>query len=162
MSTIAINNTLRLQHPYLYCQAAGSDGSDGTKSGVHVRWDLLKDLGYNHIPKGNLATGNVGFNKPADFVTLYRTPYTTDRIIVIDFTTLDQKLVTYLPNSTGLTYNVSTATTTNTIIVRFLDRPKFKSIMDAGLDPRNPIQDFLNKYTGIIEIEVQGKLMFFY
>ena len=40
MYQIDIPNTLRLQSPYLYCQAAGSDGSDDTNPGAHLRWDL--------------------------------------------------------------------------------------------------------------------------
>src|SRR5216117_2283571 len=104
MPSINIQNNLRLQSPYLYCQAAGSDGSDGTKSGVHLRWDLMRELGYNHIPKGNLAGSSVGFNKPEDFVTLYRAPYTTDRMTIVDFTNLDPHAVTLLPNYEGIIY----------------------------------------------------------
>ena len=51
---IPIDNNLQLQSPYLYCQAAGSDGSDDTETGIHLRWDFLHELGENHIAKGNL------------------------------------------------------------------------------------------------------------
>ena len=48
MSAINYNNTLQLQSPYLYCQAAGSDGLDGldnTKTGIHLRWDFNEGIG---------------------------------------------------------------------------------------------------------------------
>ncbi len=85
MSRIDINNQLQIQSPYLYCQATGSDGSDGTKAGIHLRWDIMKELGYTHIPKGNLGNPGVGFNKTEDFVSLYRSVYNIDRITGIDF-----------------------------------------------------------------------------
>ena len=44
-----------LQSPDLYCQSAGSDGSDGSSAGLHLRWTLLGDLGTNHLPKGDWA-----------------------------------------------------------------------------------------------------------
>lgn len=161
MATINISNSLKLQHPYLYCQAAGSDGVDGSKTGIHLRWDLFKTLGENHIPKSNLSSGSEGFNKSDDYVALYRTSYTTDGMIVIDFNNLDDNAVSLLENYRGLTYTVTQGGVTNTIIIRCLDRPGFKSIF-SDLDPNNIVQDFLNKYDGIIEVEVEGKLLFAY
>lgn len=64
-----------LQSPYLYLQAAGSDGSDSTK-GRHLRWILRGILGEKHLPKGDYAISNVNFNKPKDYVKIYRAAYT--------------------------------------------------------------------------------------
>ena len=63
-----------LQSPYLHLQAAGSTGQDST-AGIHLRWMLLRNLGDLHLPKGELAENAVNFNKPEDFVHLYRAPY---------------------------------------------------------------------------------------
>ncbi len=163
MSSIPINNNLRLQSPYLYCQAVGSDGSDNTKGGIHLRWDLTKELGDNHIPKGYLAGSNVGYNKPDDFVTLYRSPFNDERPTIIDFQNLDASNMSFLPEDEGIIYSVTTGWGgTNNIIVRFLNRAKFKLILDKGIEPITAVQDFLHLYNDIIEVEVQDKLMFKY
>jgi hypothetical protein len=70
-----------VQNPYLYIQAAGSDGSDGSVRGIDLRWALLRSLA-GHLPKGNLAAGPgaaypaaYGFNKTDDFVNVLRVTY---------------------------------------------------------------------------------------
>lgn len=74
-NVIDFNDFSGLQTPNFYLQAAGSRGEDSTK-GIHLRWSLGGELGENHLPKGNLATTNVNYNKPNDFVKIYRAPYT--------------------------------------------------------------------------------------
>lgn len=160
MSQIPIKSELQLQSPYLYCQAAGSNENDGSKGGVHLRWDLVKELGHNHIPKGNLASSNVGFNKPEDFVSIYRAVFPGRADIEIVFSEVDERNVSYLPGSAGIIY-LDPNTRLN-IIVRFSNRGGFQQIIDRGLDPGDPIQDFLNNYRGIIEVEVEGRLMMKY
>ena len=67
-----------VQGKYLYVQAAGSDGSDGTVAGRHVRWAFMDNLGANHLPKGTASAGSgpysttIGFNNPTDYVNIYR------------------------------------------------------------------------------------------
>lgn len=166
MSTIPVINSY-IQSPYLYCQAVGSQHPDQTKSGVHLRWDLLKELGNAHIPKGNMAGRPTGFNKPNDFVTIYRSLYNSwkPNYIEVDFNNIDKTKVAYLHNNEGISYNLTTALGRNVnILVRFLNRAKFKQILDQGLDPKNPnpVQDFLNRYNGIIEVEVENSLMYEY
>jgi hypothetical protein len=160
MPTIPINNPLLLQSPYLYCQAAGSTSEDRSKPGVHLRWDLVKELGENHIPKGNLASTTIGFNKSEDFVYLYRALMPDDPAIIINFGEVDERNISYLPNGAGIVYN--DPSTRANIIVRFLGRASFKRTIDRGLDPSTPIQDFLNNYRGIIEVEVENELMLRY
>lgn len=75
----SINNVIASQSPHLYLQSAGSTGNDGSTSGIHLRWLLKKNL-IQHLPKGNLATTTVNYNKPDDFVKLYRAPYTDAKI----------------------------------------------------------------------------------
>lgn len=59
-----------VQSPHLNLQAAGSDGTAASK-GVLLRWFLDGALS-NHLPKGHMAQNTYGFNKPNDFVTIYR------------------------------------------------------------------------------------------
>jgi hypothetical protein len=163
MPQIDIRNTLQLQSPYLYCQAAGSTGADGTKQGIHLRWDLMRELGETHIPKGDWAAPGTGFNKDQDYVSIYKAPLFLEEFTQVDFNNLDPNQVEYLPAGQGIAYNVvSVSGTPGKIIIRFSDRGQFSQIMANGLDPANPVQDFLNKYTGIMEIEVEGKLLFNY
>lgn len=68
-----------LQSPYLYIQAAGSDGADSTK-GRHLRWAFRGVLGEKHLPKGDYAVNYVNFNKPKDNVKIYKAAYVKKRI----------------------------------------------------------------------------------
>jgi hypothetical protein len=60
-----------VQSPYLNLQAAGSDGSDASR-GILLRWFLAGTLGDSHLPKGGLAASTVNFNKPDDYLRVYR------------------------------------------------------------------------------------------
>lgn len=73
-SVIDFNEFSGLQTPNFYLQAAGSTGADSTR-GIHLRWAFGGVLGENHLPKGNIAATSYNFNKPNDFVKIYRTPY---------------------------------------------------------------------------------------
>ncbi len=72
--TLQVGENSLLQSPYLYLQAAGSKGEDSTP-GIHLRWHLLRNLGENHLPKGDYASTTHNFNKKDDFVRIYRAPY---------------------------------------------------------------------------------------
>lgn len=82
-TTVTFNEFSGLQTPNLYLQAAGSKGDDSTK-GIHLRWGFGGKLGENHLPKGKLASTKNNFNKPDDFVKVYRTLYTKE-IFTLDF-----------------------------------------------------------------------------
>lgn len=82
-TTIPFNEFSGLQTPNLYLQAAGSKGDDSTK-GIHLRWGFGGKLGENHLPKGKLSSTKNNFNKPDDFVKVYRTLYTKE-IFTLDF-----------------------------------------------------------------------------
>ncbi|MEG1590420.1 hypothetical protein [Chryseobacterium sp.] len=87
-NVINFNDFSGLQTPNFYLQAAGSKGEDSTK-GIHLRWSLGGELGENHLPKGNLAANNINYNKPNDFVKVYRAPY-TKYIFNLSFNTAPQ------------------------------------------------------------------------
>jgi len=74
---LQLNNPL-FQSQFLYLQAAGSNGADGSSPGVHLRWDFRKLLKENHLPKGDLTQNfpsALPFNKPKDYVYVYRAPW---------------------------------------------------------------------------------------
>ncbi|AZB27278.1 hypothetical protein EG339_23160 [Chryseobacterium bernardetii] len=85
---ITFNEFSGLQTPNFYLQAAGSRGEDSTK-GIHLRWGFGGKLGENHLPKGNLADNKNNFNKPDDFVKVYRTLY-EKKIFNLEFTQVPQ------------------------------------------------------------------------
>lgn len=166
-----------VQSPYLYIQAAGSDGGDGSVAGVHLRWDLLKELGENHIPKGDLAGGPsalypapYGFNRPDDYVTILRLPYTKRYPCVISL----------LGNGPAMEQNGSlqriesgvqrvwkfrvpvdnrNAAVQREAVLRFVDVVKYDSTR-SSLNPNIPLAEFLAAYQGVIEAEVLGELCF--
>jgi hypothetical protein len=158
-----------LQSPYIYIQACGADNagqSTGIIEGIHLRWSLLKEIGENHIPKGTLAnTGssyytNIGYNKDNDFVKIYKTPYINPVQIELDFSTLVPQNV-YTDN--GRRWEIFTSTTVssrtynNTVVIKFLDESLYDGI---SFNPVTETFDFIKDYSGVLEIEVAGKMMF--
>ncbi len=170
MSTIPVQNLLT-QSPSLYLQGAGSDGSDGTAEGIHLRWDMLGDLGESHIPKGNLTDSpsspyytTAGYNKADDFVKIYRTVYNKSYPVVIDFATMQPSAVIDIPGLKAWRFEnivpVSGApATTRNVIIRFSNITQYNRIKQTY----NPLTDclsFLENYKHVIEAEVEGLLMF--
>ncbi|MDL2289971.1 hypothetical protein LJB95_01020 [Paludibacteraceae bacterium OttesenSCG-928-F17] len=64
-------NTI-IQSPYTTLLAAGSTGEDGSVEGIHLRWLFNKELGENHLPKGDWTNQSHNFNKRNDFVRILR------------------------------------------------------------------------------------------
>jgi hypothetical protein len=167
MATIADNNLIS-QSPYLYLQGAGSDGSDGSAQGVHLRWDFGEPLAGMHIPKGNLAAQGsdyhttAGFNKQDDFVKIYRTSYNRNFPIIIDFASMEPSQI---PDSGQIwQYNnlvpiPALPDNTCQVLIRFTDADKYNQAKQQ-YDPAVDRLNFLKSYDGIIEAEVEGRLMF--
>ena len=159
-----------LQSSYIYLQACGSDNTDdvaGILEGIHLRWGLLKELGENHLPKGDLAnsTGpyytDIAYSKEDDYVKIYKTPYVNPVIIEIDFS-LD--VPQNVNTNNGRIWEIFKSTTTssgsfsNTVVIRFLDETLYDSIIH---DPISKTLHFIQAYAGgVLEIEVENKLMF--
>lgn len=142
-----------LQSTYLQIAAAGSRGVDSTK-GIHLRWMLAGQLGEKHLPKGDLYTGVVSnFNKPDDFVKVYRAPY-IKKTHVLDLS----ERPNVVDNQKGLwIYKTSS---TRSIYVTFHNLTKYKSVklgIDPLLNPANFIQAYGNN---LIEIENKSELFF--
>ncbi|MDR0941665.1 MAG: hypothetical protein LBM68_05515 [Bacteroidales bacterium] len=167
MATIATHN-LQTQSPYLYLQGAGSNGSDGSAQGIHLRWDFLGTLAENHIPKGNLAAPgseyytSAGFNKAHDFVKLYRTRYNHNFPVIIDFTAMAPTSI----NDSTCTWRYDNVvpipqlpSNTCNVLIRFYNKTVYKNLK-LQYNPASDHVNFLKHYTDIIEVEVEGRLLF--
>lgn len=151
---IAANSLL--QSPYLNLQAAGSDGSDSSR-GILLRWFLAGTVGDSHLPKGGLATSTINFNKPDDYVRLYRAPWpataTTHRLRFAADTPChvddDERL---------LVFETSVASLGDLFHVRFADSAAWQSARQQA-DPLKDPAAFLAAYgSHPVEIELRGRL----
>jgi hypothetical protein len=171
--SIPLNNNHLFQSGYINLQAAGSTGADGSAKGIHLRWDILRELGENHFPKGNLAESGSpyyttqGYNKDNDFVRIFRADYDKPNYfpVVIDFS--NPVLPANLVETSSLCawrypdiIPVSTSPNNKTNIeVRFIDITQYNTIR-ATINPSTHPQKFIKAYNGLIEVETTGKLMF--
>lgn len=153
--TSKITNSL-IQSPYVYLQGIGSTATeaDGSPEGIHLRWDFLKELGDTHLPKGTKTTNTFGFNKPNDFVTIQRVPYSVKYPTVINFAS--QK-----PTSIDAAERLWVYSDTNTKVVvylYFLDHTVYDGItVNASTDPKGFIQAY---GAHAIHVEVKDELFF--
>lgn len=169
MATIPLTSKTYYQSPNEYLQATGSTGNDNTANGLHLRWAFCKDLGANHLPKGNYAaTGSefeadYGYNKDEDFVKIYRAQYNTSyptsfsfAVAPVLFESGSERRWSYTIAVTGLS-DVS-----NVVFLKFTDVSLYDSIR-TGTNPSTSAANsvtFLKSYTGPIEIGVSYKLAF--
>ncbi len=152
-NVINFNDFSGLQTPNFYLQTAGSNGEDSTK-GIHLRWALGGKLGENHLPKGNAASTDFNYNKPNDFVKIYRAPYERHPF-KLSFSTApqlvedSQKLWVYkFNNSTRIFY------------VYFKNIQAYNIARQAVNPLQNPML-FIEKYGNeLIEIQCKTDLFF--
>ncbi len=166
MPKVDLTKSPIVQSPYVYLQAAGSDGKDKTVEGIHLRWDFLKSLGENHLAKGNYTkfpayNSALGFNRSNDFIKIYRTPFRKGFFINLEF---DVAVPTVI--NTGTTrawqYQIFVNSLTNVstpVTLRFIDYTQYDAIR-ATQTVFNAKQ-LMNAYTGIVEIEPDKKLFFY-
>lgn len=164
--------SVAIQSPYLYLQAAGSDASDGSSAGVHLRWQFLQQL-QEHLPKGNLAAAgstyaaSYGFNRPDDFVKIYRSPYTETFPLTINFGTTAPSKAESTEGGIDWTFDGikpdALFANKRSVKVRFKNTSSYTTARSG----RNPVgnaaisNDIITKYQGVIEVEVvSGPLMF--
>lgn len=152
-TAVTFNNFSTLQTPNFYLQAVGSTGNDSPQ-GMQLRWSFGGDLGENHLPKGNLASTNVNFNKPEDFVKIFRAPYVKS-IFTLDFSAVpqliddSQKLWVYkFNNDTRIFY------------IYFKNQNKYAQVR-AGINPLTNPLGFITQYGNeLIEIQCRTDLFF--
>ncbi len=148
-----IGETTHLQSPHIYMQAAGSTGADGSLPGIHLRWVFKNKLGEQHLPKGNYAANTLNFNKPDDFVTIYRAPYVKNQV-TIDLSTSP----TLIDDQNALwIYKIENAK----YFIHFRDQASYQAARNT-IDPIAGssiafIQQYGNK---LIEIESKEELAF--
>lgn len=148
---LPVTNPL-LQSNCLYLQAAGSKGGESTP-GIHLRWTLKGPLA-EHLPKGvNYEGGIKGFNKPDDFVTIYRTQYepvvrslylTSQPTTVID----SEGLWLYGNMEEGM------------FRVYFRNKNKYNEVRNQVNPFSDPLGFFENYGSNLIEVESSQRLFF--
>lgn len=168
-TNITINSDDLVQSPHTYIQAVGSDGTDGSTTGIHLRWTFREGLGQNHLAKGDLASdpaylATYGFNKPGDFVEVYRVPYVNIFPTTVDFENGIPDRVNELGATRIWEYDITVASITsqtivNTVVVRFSDTAQY-DVLRFSHDPFTNPWDLIQNYTGIIEAAVLNKLSF--
>jgi len=147
------------QSPFIYLQSAGSTGEDGSTEGVHLRWVFKHHLGDLHLPKGNLATTQANFNKPDDFVKIYRMPY--EKIeVTLDFNqapkSIYQKRIAPKRTKWVWQYDIDGSR----FSVYFQNTTRYNEIRRQVNPLSNPL-GFINTYgSNIIEIESEYSFAF--
>jgi hypothetical protein len=157
-----------IQSGYTYLQAAGSDGSDKTTPGRHLRWDFLRALGENHLAKGKYARqqpyiSESGYNRDSDFIKIYKSEFLEKKYFInINFEIdVPKEIITeitrewhYSKTAEGLEKEATE------IHIRFTDIAQYDQIkaLEAKMEPLK----FISFYKGIVEIEPQSKLSFYF
>jgi hypothetical protein len=156
----------RFQSPYIYLQAAGSDFSDETVRGFHLRWDLLRGLGDSHLPKGNLAApgstwpATIGYNRADDFVRIYRTELKDAYGVTVNFSDPPASVFESGGAREWLYEDlVPSPDRTTDVSIRFTDVAQYDALR-ATIDPGTSPENFFLSYTGVIEARAVGKLAF--
>lgn len=139
------------QSPHLYLQAAGSTGVDGSTAGIHLRWLFKNDL-IKHLPKGNLATSTANYNKPDDFIQLYRAPY----VVVPTTFDLTQPPAAVENRRAIWIYQVNDIK----VYIYFRNRTKYNTVRTT-LNPLTQSAQFLAAYGNeLLELESKNELFF--
>jgi hypothetical protein len=156
-----------VQSPYIYLQTAGSTQADDSVPGYHLRWEFMRTLGEQHLPKGNLSapggpySSNIAFNKPDDFVRIYKTEFSPEYGIVIDFVKPPTTVVEAGFTRDWIYFGLVSSTGLKTdVMLRFTDRVMYNFIRQSINPSTNP-QEFLASYTAPIELRTSGKLFFY-
>ena len=152
-TAVDIGDGTLLQSPCLNLQAAGSDGTDASR-GILLRWFLTGAL-ENHLPKGGLAQGTLNFNKPDDFVTLYRAEFPTAVATRrLDFAT--DRPVYVDDGARTLYFETGTATPRDLFAVWLMDAAGYAAAKQAA-DPTANLAGFLAAYgANPLEVELRG------
>jgi hypothetical protein len=152
-TSVTISNFSTLNTPNFYLQATGSLGNDST-AGIHLRWAFGGELGENHLAKGNLASTLSNYNKPNDFVKIYRASY-DPAIFTLDFQVPPQ----LVDNSQRLW--VYKFNNNQRIFYVYFKNSLIYSQISGFIDPMTDPLGFIQNYgDGIIEIICRTDLFF--
>lgn len=150
-ASLPINESF-LQSDCLYMQSAGSTGNDST-AGIHLRW-ALKGPVAEHLPKGDYFQNSPeGFNKPDDFITIYRAPYYP----LVTTLFLEEPPTTVIDNEALWMYG---SKENRKFYVYFRNTNKYNQVR-ASIDPFSDPVGFFNQYgNNLIEVECKEMLFF--
>lgn len=146
------NEFTQLQSSSFVLSAAGSDGFDGSAKGIHLRWDFSGTLGDLHLPKGDYTQNTDYFNKPNDFVQLFRAKY-TPHLTVFDFS--------LPPQAVDHSQRFWIYTVQNKLVyLRFHDSIQYDSLLGSHNPLQNPV-GFLTAYGNrLVEFEARRDFFF--
>ncbi len=136
-----------LQTPHLYLQGAGSKGMDSTE-GIHLRWMLRNSL-QHHLPKANYASTNANFNRPDDYVRIYRAPYKPEPFF---FSFSDSQVIEVLDPSRTWTFRAGKDFLLDLVFLDAAQYDRARQQVDV-----NDIRDFMGAY-GPFPIELSTPL----
>lgn len=159
------NQNPQYQSPYVYLQAAGSDGSDGSAQGIHLRWDFRRILRDKHIAKGNLAQSppydtNQWFNRQDDYVKVYRALASYE---LMYWNTSQQPSQILETGSLRMwQYTVQgTVQQDRTVWLRFNNVEEYEQVKASlGTPPSADPSAFIHAYKSVMELGVRDHLIF--
>jgi hypothetical protein len=160
------------QSGYTYLQAAGSDGTDQTVSGRHLKWDFLKLLGDQHLPKGINSTispyiTTSGFNKSNDYVRILRRKFEGKPHHVQLITTNAPDSISQVGGKWNWAYdlvvNDDPSSSETTVRLIFTDTLHYNALLaDFGGSLTGNWKAFLTMYAAVIELHADNKLAFYF
>lgn len=155
-TAIVLHSDTLLQSPYLNLQAAGSMGDDASR-GILLRWFLSGALS-THLPKGSLAKSTINFNKPDDFVTVYRAPWPGSGLPTRRLSFASDKPINVDNTERALIFEAGTRTPRDLFVVRFAN-PSAYFAAGQAVNPMVDPAGFLSAYgANPIEIELRNVL----
>ncbi len=168
-TNVGTNEATSLQSPHFSLMTAGSRGTDSPR-GNQLRWIFSGNLGEKHIPKGTLESNRYHYNKPNDFVNVYRAPYieklstkfTLDLSKSPSLTDNEQRCWIYKINSVSTEEDIPAKFPTNqrTLYVYFRNKNLYDTLI-LSKDPYGDPQGFIFSYgENIIEIESKDDFFF--
>lgn len=170
MALVNTEDTPLFQSGYTYLQAVGSDGTDQTVSGRHLKWDFLKLLGNQHLPKGDYTSltpysATTGFNKTADFVKIYRKKYVGKPYHVQLITSNEPDDILQVNGKWNWEYQLpiygDESLRNSTVRLIFTDTAQY-NLLWTDMDPITNWTEFLTRYPAVIELHADDKLGFYY
>lgn len=145
-----------VQSPHLMLQAAGSMGQEASR-GILLRWFLGGAL-QRHLPKGSLAQTTSNFNKPDDFVTIYRAPWPSGDLPLRRLSFAIDKAIHVDNTERALFFETGSGTPRDLFVIRFADAAAYSAARQS-LDPMQDAAGFLAAYGAKpIEIELRNLL----
>ena len=162
-----VKTNAKFQSPYIYLQTAGSSSADDSVSGFHLRWEFMRKLGEQHLPKGDLAAPggpyptNIAFNRADDYVRIYKNRFNREFGIRIDFTLPPTFVIETGPTRDWIYADLpSSAGLRTDVLLRFKSKVLY-SLIRQTIDPMTQPQAFLQQYTEPLELHTSGKPFFY-